>query len=136
MARKVGTLSWTLLALAVGSLQVCRAQTLFGSVVGNVRDASQAVVAGAVVRLINTDTQQSREAVTNDVGGYDFATVPPGTYDLNVRKERFTPSTQKGILVAANKPARLDVTLTVGAVTESVTVGASAAVLQTDRAEV
>src|SRR5262249_17049439 len=122
--------------LAIGTVHVCHAQTLYGSVVGNVRDASQAVVVGAVVRLTNTETQQSRESLTNDVGGYNFATVPPGTYDLNIRKEGFPPSTQKGIAVTANNTLRLDATLTVGSVTESVTVGAAASPLQTDRAEV
>jgi hypothetical protein len=69
MKRNLRIISWVLSALAIGGIQVCQAQTLYGSLVGNVKDASQAVVAGAAVRLTNTETQQSREAVTNDVGG-------------------------------------------------------------------
>ncbi len=131
-----GTFRNLSLCLALGAVRVCHAQALYGSVVGNVRDASQAVIAGANVTLTNTQTQQSREATTNGVGGYDFATVPPGIYDLNVRKAAFAAWTQTGIAVNANDTARVDVTLSLGAVTESVTVTGSSVTLQTDRAEV
>ena len=47
-----------------------RAQALYGSIVGNVKDSSEAVVAGATVTLINVDTKQSRETTTSDTGGY------------------------------------------------------------------
>src|SRR5215471_19994416 len=102
MGRNTRNISCAVLMLAIGTVHAGHTQTLYGSLVGNVRDPSQAAVAGAMVRLTNTETQQAREAVTNDVGGYDFATVPPGTYDLSVRKEGFTPSAQKGIAVIAN----------------------------------
>jgi hypothetical protein len=88
------------------------------------------------VKLTSTQTQQSREALPNDVGGYDFTTVSPETYDIHVRKEGFAPSTQKGIAMTANNTARVDVKLNVGSVTESVPVAGSAAAFQTDRAEV
>jgi hypothetical protein len=137
MTREFSRRIWSLpVLLTLGAANICHAQTLYGSVVGNVKDASQAVIAGAAVNLTNTETQQSREAITNDVGGYDFTTVSPGTYDITVRKEGFAPSTQKGVTVAANNIARLDFTLNVGSVTESVSVGGAIALLQTDRAEV
>ncbi len=122
--------------LLFGAVQMCQAQTLYGSVVGNVKDASQAMVAGATVTLTSLDTGQSREAITTDVGSFSFPTVLPGQYDLKASKEGFTPFTQRGVTVSVNNTVRVDVTLTVGAVTESVTVAGAAAVLQTDRAEV
>ena len=121
---------------AVGAAPSMHAQALYGSLVGNVRDASQAVVASAKVTLTNTETHQSREATTNDEGGYDFATVPPGTYDIKVIKEGFTAYTENGVGVTPNTTTRIDITLKLGAVSESVTVTAEAAALQTDRAEV
>lgn len=124
----------TLLVLA--AVQVCNGQALYGSLVGNVRDTSQAVIAAARVTLTNTETQQSRETATNDMGGYSFATVSPGTYKITVQKEGFTTWTQTGISVAANSTQRVDVTLSLGAISESVTVNAAAVALQTDRAEV
>jgi hypothetical protein len=133
---KLHLLCLCFIILALGTVQICRAQALYGSVVGNVRDSSQAVVAGARVTLTNTQTQQSRETATNDTGEYNFATISPGVYSVNVRKEGFTAFTQSGINVTANNTARVDVSLNLGAVNESVTVNAAAVALQTDRAEV
>jgi hypothetical protein len=123
-------------SLLVFGGQVCQAQTLYGSVVGNVRDPSQAVITGAMVTLTNAETHQTSEAVTNELGGYSLATVPAGTYVLNVSKEGFAAATESNVSVSAGNTTRLDVTLTVGAVNESVTVSGLVAVLQTDRAEV
>ena len=113
-----------------------RAQALYGSIVGNVKDSSEAVVAGATVTLINVDTKQSRETTTSDTGGYDFATLLPGPYEMTVSRQGFTTSTRTSIEVTANNTIRVDITLHVGTVSESVTVSGAAAVLQTDRAEV
>lgn len=113
-----------------------QAQVLYGSIVGNVKDASDAVVAGAAVVITHAETKQSRQETTNAMGGYSFPTLPPGTYELKVNKEGFSPLTQTGLSVTVNNVARLDVTLRVGGVTESVTVTGMAAALQADRAEV
>jgi hypothetical protein len=125
-------LVWCLLPAA----SVARAQVLYGSIVGNVRDASDAVVAGAVVTITNAETNFSRQAVTNDAGAYDIVAVPPGTYALKVNKDGFTTYTLQGLQVTINTVSRADVSLKVGALTESVTVAAEAAALQTDRSEV
>ncbi|MDP2996942.1 MAG: TonB-dependent receptor, partial [Bryobacterales bacterium] len=123
-----------LCALAVP--QASQAQVLYGSIVGNVKDASDAVVAGAKVAITHVETKQSREETTNAMGGYSFPTLPPGTYELKVNKDGFSPFTQTGLSITVNNVSRLDVTLRVGGVTESVTVTGLAAALQTDRAEV
>ena len=112
------------------------AQVLYGSIVGNIQDASEALIAGATVTLTSVETKQSRIATTSATGAYDFATLVPGAYDIKVTKEGFTTATRTGIVVTANNTLRVDIALNVGAVTESVTVSGSAALLQTDRAEV
>src|SRR5712692_5442073 len=112
------------------------AQVLYGSVVGNVKDTSEAAVAGAAVTITNSLTGVSREAATNEAGGYSFPNVPAGPYELKVTKEGFTTFTQPQVGVTINNTTRVDVTLRVGAVTETVTVAAETAVLQTDRSEV
>src|SRR6266508_3441898 len=113
-----------------------QAQVLYGSIIGNVKDASDAVIAGATVTLTSVETKQSRETITNDAGGYLFPTIPPGRYDVKVTKAGFTTSNQTDIVAIANNTTRVDVTLNVGAVTESVMVTGAAAALQTDRSEV
>jgi hypothetical protein len=112
------------------------AQVLYGSIVGNIRDSSEAALPGVTVAITNTETGQARQAVTNEAGGYSFPTVQAGVYELRATKEGFAAVTRNSVPVTINNITRVDVTLQVGAVTESITVAAQAASLQTDRAEV
>src|SRR5258708_4726069 len=123
-------------AICAGSVQVpAVAQVLYGSIVGNVKDSSGAAVPGATVTIVNKETSQSRSAVTNEEGGYSFPTVQSGTYDVKVTKEGFRPAEERDLTVTTNSFARAELTLQVGAVTESVLVTGAAQLLQTDRAE-
>ncbi len=112
------------------------AQVLYGSIVGNVRDASEAPVPNVEVTATNRETNQSRQTVTNEVGGYTFATLPSGTYDIKVSHPGFQIANLKDIGVTINNVTRADVRLAVGAVTESIQVTAESLALQTDRSEV
>jgi hypothetical protein len=122
--------------VAVAGPPLAHGQALNGSVVGNVTDSKEAVVGGAAVALINVDTGQTRQVVTNPVGSYDFPTVQPGTYQLGVMRDGFATYVQSGITVTADNVTRVDVALRLGAVNETVQVTASTAVLQTDSGEV
>src|SRR5689334_20846197 len=113
-----------------------RAQILYGSAVGNVRDSSDAAVAGAAVTITNTQTNQARQALTNETGAYSVNTLEPGTYTLRVTKEGFSAHTTSNVTVSINSVTRLDVTLSVGTVNETISVSAQSAGLQTDRSEV
>ena len=112
------------------------AQILYGGLVGNVTDASDAAVPGALVIIHHTDTGVSREAKTNESGTYRFATIPPGMYTITVKADGFRSINRSGIEVGVNNVTRTDLQLQVGEVTEQVTVEGSAVQLQTDRAEV
>jgi hypothetical protein len=118
------------------SPQAVTAQVLYGSIVGNVRDASDAAVAGTAVIITNSETNFSRQVITNEAGIYNFTSVPAGIYDLKISREGFVAFTQKNVAVTINTVTRVDVSLKVGALTESVTVAADAVALQTDRSEV
>lgn len=120
----------------VMGIQPAQAQVLYGSLVGNVKDPSGAAVAGATVTLTSVETRQAREATTTEEGAYDFATIPSGNYELRVTKAGFSTTTESGVVVTADNVRRLDLTLKVGAVNESVEVSAAGALLQTDRADV
>jgi len=111
-------------------------QLLHGSLVGNVRDATEAAVTAATVTVINIQTNQSRQALSNDVGSYSLPTLEPGNYTLRVTKEGFSTFTQTDVIVSINSITRIDVALRIGAVTETVTVSGQVAALQTDRSEV
>ena len=103
------------------------AQTFTGAVRGAVRDAN-GVIPGVTVELINEATNLGREAVSNEVGLYNFAAVPPGTYTVKASLTGFKTYEQKGIRVGAQQFVTLDVALEVGTLQETITVtGRSAA---------
>jgi hypothetical protein len=112
------------------------AQVLYGSIIGNVIDASNASVPGAVVRLTQIETNQTRELVTNSSGAYLYTDAPAGTYRVTITKEGFQSFTARDITVRNNTVTRVDATLNVGAANQTVEVMAQAAALQTDRADV
>src|SRR5262252_9569149 len=111
-----GVLLWVPAMLSVAPR--AEAQALYGSIVGDVTDASNAPVPGAAVRIVSRETNQSRETRTNDAGGYSFPTVPSGTYDVTVSKDGFQTVTTRDAIVSVDGVARVDATLRVGAVTE------------------
>jgi hypothetical protein len=123
------------LALALAS-QPVTAQVIFGSVVGNVTDASGAAVPGATVKITETLTNVSRTVQTNEAGAYTVSTVPAGNYQVEITKEGFRGYLTSNIVVNQNVVVRVDAPLQIGAVAESVQVTAEAAALQTDRADV
>jgi len=112
------------------------AQILYGSLVGNIRDSSGAAMPGVRLVLKNADTGQAREIVSDDNGAYSFPTLLPGSYELSLSKEGFKSQREQGISVVVNNVSRRDVSMQVGQVSDSVTIEATAATLQTDRAEV
>jgi Carboxypeptidase regulatory-like domain/TonB dependent receptor/TonB-dependent Receptor Plug Domain len=109
---------------------------LYGSIVGNVTDKNNAAVASATVRITNKATNQVREAVANEDGSFNFPTVQTGTWEVTVSKQGFKTVTRDNVTVTLNSITRSDFSLDIGAVSETVSVTADAALLQTDRAEV
>jgi hypothetical protein len=128
-----------LLALAFSFLFLTASyysQILHGSLTGIVRDSSGASIPGVSVLLKNSETGQTRASTTDETGTFSFATLLPGSYEITLTKAGFKVQTEQGLNVAINTVTRADATLQVGAVGESVTIEASVATLQTDRAEV
>ena len=115
---------------------VASAQVLYGSVVGNVTDTSGGAIPEASVKLLQAGTGFSRQAQTNESGQFQFATVPGGIYTITISKTGFSTRSNDALNVSPNAVSRFDVSLEVGAVTDSIRVEAFAQSLQTDRAEV
>ena len=106
-----------------------RCQIINGSIVGNVTDPSNAAVGGATVKILQVQSNQSRQLTTNDAGNYTFSDTPVGTYDVYiVTKQGFQTSTFRGVSVEPNTVVRVDATLQVGTISQSVSVSAEAAV--------
>ena len=112
------------------------AQVLYGSIVGNVKDSSGAAVPGAAVTATHHETKATRETVTDATGVYRLSTVQPGTYTVVISLTGFQAFTRNDVPVTLNTVTRVDASLGVGQLQESVTVAAESPLLQTDRAEV
>jgi len=125
---------WVLLSfLCAGELA---AQQVTGAITGVVTDKTHSVVAGAKVRLSSQTTAAAREAVTDAEGKFAFNAVPAGMYKLIVVCEGFRSYEQSDIELTPNQTLSLgEIQLEVGAVTESVTVVASGAAVQTASGE-
>jgi hypothetical protein len=122
-------------------LLVCLvAPLLFGQfdtaeVLGTVRDHTGAVVPKADVTLLNQDTGIRVKASTDENGNYNFFNVKVGRYTIAVEAKGFSRFTTADVGVNVNARQRVDATLQVGAMTESIEVTGAAAALQTDSSE-
>ena len=97
----------------------------FGSgIQGTVADRTAAVVPGARVVVTNVDTGVSRETTSNDEGVYRVLSLSAGTYRVAVMKEGFGAAEQASVTVGVSETRRVDFSLTVGSLVESVTVNA------------
>ena len=128
---------WAILgaALALTWAAPASAQVLYGSLVGTVSDATGAVVPGAQVSAVNLATGLELESSSGGDGLFRMVNVPLGNYDVSITSDGFRTHTEAGVAVTANAVTRVDVGLVLGQVTEQVTVEASAAQLQTEKAD-
>ena len=110
----------TLVAMLVATSAL--AQTPTGTILGSVKDAQGAVVPGATVTATNLGTQYSRSAVTDGAGEYALRLLPIGNYMVVVTMPGFKNFTQTGIVLEVGRNARVDATIELGAVSETVSV--------------
>ena len=123
-----------LLVLATPTL--CLAQSERGAVTGIVMDSTKAAVPGVSVKVINTATNVAVTVVTSESGSYSAPNLPPGVYKVEATLQGFKAANVDGIRVTAGGSARVDVSMDLGSMAESVNVVAENAAIQTDNAKV
>jgi outer membrane receptor protein involved in Fe transport len=136
MRTSVTSLLLVCLGAALLIPQPTHAQVLYGSLVVEAKDDSGAAIPRATVTIAQTETGWTRTAVTNDVGTATFSTVPPGTFTVRVNLDGFKEAVTTGVLVSEGAVIRVPALLALGQLTDTVSVVADNAVLQTDRADV
>ena len=112
------------------------AQSFYGSLVSVVKDDQDNVIPGATITLVNTGTGERREGVSADDGVYRFVNLVPGTYRLEVELTGFQRYVRDQIEVNVQSAPRIDVSLKVGSLAETIQVAGTAPVLQTENASV
>ncbi len=105
--------------------------TIGGTVTGVVTDKTGAVVPNATVTLTDTSTEQERTKTTNSAGQYVFVNVPSGAYNITVVKTGFSKYRIAAQQVNVGSPTTVNVTLEVGAASQTIEVAATGVELQT-----
>src|SRR5215467_12496774 len=127
-------LSISIVLIMLASAAVLRADVT-GSILGVIRDRSQAIVAGAKVVVSNVQTNLTQETTSGPDGSYRILALPAGNYKLSVTASGFRTFTETEIVVKVNDELRFDVTLDVGNVTERVEITANAVQVQTENTQ-
>ena len=120
------------LVLSIAMPGFAHAQFETATVLGTVRDASNAVVPEATVTLTNTATSVSSTKTTNAEGNYEFFTVSAGLYLMTVEKAGFAMAMVENITVQVGSRLRVDAQMSVGQVTEQIQVTGTAPLIETD----
>ena len=105
-------------------------QNVYGTIAGIVSDSSGAAIADANVTLTNMDTAESHTMKSDASGNYTFVNILPGKYKVEAEKSGFKKFVRQPILVQIESGIKVDITLQVGAQTETVEVSAEAPLLQ------
>jgi hypothetical protein len=110
-------------------------QTL-GEITGRVTDTTAAAVPNATITLTSVATNAVRTTVSTDSGDYTFPSVPPGSYSVKAEHTGFKTAANNNLEVQVQQTVRLDFTLQVGQISESVEVSATADLLQAENSSI
>ena len=106
------------------------------TIVGTITDSSGAILPGAQVTARNVDTALTRTVSTSEAGAYRIEFLPVGNYVVEVSANGLTKANRTGIVLQVNDTARIDISLTVGPVSENVTITEAAPAINTSSAEI
>lgn len=129
-----GAVGAVLLLAGIISLPAAHAQSVYGTIVGSVRDTSGAALPSVTITVTNTGTGLVRTTITDAVGAYTLPNLQPGGYTVKATLDGFREFLRTGVVVEASAVGRVDAALEIGQLNETVTVATGAAVLQTDQA--
>src|SRR6267142_1325582 len=118
------------LLIALGTSPVF-AQTSTATILGVVRDTTGALVPGVSITVKHVDTGLTRDAISNDSGGYNMPLLPVGAYELTTTMPGFKQAVRSGVNLVVGQQAVIDLTLEVGAAAEQVTITEEAPLVNT-----
>ena len=113
-----------------------QAQTVTGTILGNVLDASGAAVPNAAIAITNQDTGVVRNTASNADGLFNVPSLLPGRYTVSASAQGFNRAEVKDVVLAVGSDARADLRLEVGSTSQTVTVTESIPTVETTSTEV
>ena len=124
-----------------GVLTLCLAGSLFaqvptGDITGTVTDPSGAFISGAVITISSSATGAQRTVTSNESGVYSLPGLNPGVYSMRVEAKGFKVDQRRDIDLQVGQVARIDFTMQVGNVSETVEVAGGAPILETENATI
>lgn len=108
-------------------------QETTGSLVGVVRDSSGSVVTGAQITVTRNDTGTESRTTSDDQGNYQFLLLRAGTYRVTAELQGFQKLQRDNVVINTTERTRVDLALSVGSVTETVSVTAETPLLQSEK---
>jgi hypothetical protein len=126
------TLAFTGALVVVLCSPILRAQSTNASIMGRVTDPSEALIVGAKIAAISMDTSFRYEAVTNGSGEYYITNPPPGNYRIEIEKTGFKKLVKPDVTLHVQDAIELNFELTLGSMSETITVEAGAPLVNTE----
>src|SRR5467141_2881958 len=94
-----------------------------GAITGTVSDQKGGAISGATIVVTNVATgHKEREVVSTGAGTFNVPSLPPSHYSLEITATGFSRLVRNNVLVQVTETASVSVTLSVGQVTETLTV--------------
>ncbi|MCZ2156424.1 MAG: carboxypeptidase regulatory-like domain-containing protein [Bryobacterales bacterium] len=120
--------------LAFACIATMNAQEFRATISGHVFDSSGAAIPDARIQATNIANNETSQATTNNAGVYSIPFLRPGLYKLTVSADGFKSYVRENITLQVGQIAGIDISLEVGAITETVEVTSQAALLETQTA--
>jgi hypothetical protein len=125
-----------MISAALLTLAVVTAQTITGTITGIVKDTSGAVLPGATITMTQVDTARQQTAVSDAEGRYASGPLQLGNYRIEAGLAGFKSAVRSGVTLTIDEVARVDFTLEVGTVQETVEVRAAASMVDANTSAV
>ena len=132
-----GIFIWLVLfILSASGLTHLEAQAVSGTILGTVTDSTGASIPNAQVTILLEGQSVAHASVTNESGNFTEPDLPSGNYTVTVVAAGFKTELRENIVLLTNTTQRVDLALTPGNVSETMTVTTAPPLLQTDRADI
>ncbi len=122
------------LAAAIATVSMAFAADTTGGIGGVVKDATSAVAPSVALTATNTGTNAAFKTISDSGGNYAFRSLPVGLYDVSATASGFKRFVSNGVRVQVNELVRVDVSLQVGDLTQTVDVSGQVAIVDTTSA--
>ena len=133
--RRLFTAVLAIAVFAITCIVSVGAQQITGSITGTVKDEQGAVVPGAKVKASNLETDFNRTGVSDNAGVYNIQYLPVGRYTVEVDANGFKKFVQENVVLSVDQTQSLNVTLSIGAQNQTVTVTDAPPIVETTTAE-